>query len=109
MTISITSSVPNNRNTALRTFSLQGLQKGNGRFRIPFVIRFEPKRLSREVKCPIVGLLLSLVAHWDFNPLTRLAPHIPTQVSLQQMAFVLEEDNQLSRDNLGGCVYLTMP
>jgi hypothetical protein len=37
--------------------------------------------------------------HYSATPIC-FTPHIPTQVSPQQMAFILKEDNQLARDYL---------
>ncbi len=89
----MTGSIPNHCNPAPRVLSLQALQESKGRLGIPFLVVLEAKRLSCQVQGSIIGLPLAFIGHGYLNPFARLAPNIPTQVSPQQMALVLEENH----------------
>ncbi len=91
----VAGSIPNQGNAAVWTLVEQVFEKGNGAFRITRFIALDETFLGVEVHCPMVSLLTALVDHGNFDTFVCFTSDIPTQISPIQMAFILEEHNQL--------------
>ncbi len=81
---------------ATGTLAQQVLEKGNRSLGIAGFRRLNQTLLSVNIHCPIVSLFATFIADGKLDALSGFAPHIPTQVSPQQMAFILEDNGQLS-------------
>lgn len=92
-------SILNQGNTAIRTLVEQILEKGNRALGITSR-RLNQTLLGVNIHDPIVSLLAAFVHGRNLNAFVCFAPHIPTQVSPQQMAFILKQNYQLSRKDL---------
>lgn len=88
----IASPIPNQRNAAVGTLLEQILEEGNSALTITCLSRLNQALLVVNIHCPIVSLPTAFVEDGNLNALVCLAPHIPTDVSPQQMAFIRKED-----------------
>ena len=96
----IAGSVPNQGNATIGVLSPEILQKSNGVLRIAGLQCLNQALLRADIHGPIVGLLAAFIRHRHLNPFVCFTPDIAADISPQQMAFVLKENDQLASANL---------
>jgi hypothetical protein len=67
------------------------LQECNRGGRIAFFVSLDETFPGDDVECAIVGLLVALIHHRNFNPVFAFTPDIPGDIAPEQMTLIFKK------------------